>query len=125
MDTLPAHRAVFEVTSMIAAAVQLRALPTARGHVIMRGMAVECHCHVASCAATLRKFVAAVDKRGEARHDVKPPRLLRQNEAALVEIELEKPLPLECEADCRHLGRIVLRCEGESVAAALVVAIVK
>jgi len=89
------------------------------------GMPLEFYCHVASCAATLRKFVGAVDKRGEVKSGGRPPRALRPGEAALLELALEKEIALELEADCRHLGRVIIRSEGQTVGGGLVRAILK
>ena len=59
------------------------------------------------------------------RDDARPPRLLRPKEAAVVELDLAREVPLERDADCRQMGRVVLRAEGETVAAGLVRAILK
>ena len=92
---------------------------------MMRGMPLEAHVHAASCAAMLRRFVAPVSKAGEVLTGAKPPRVLRQHEAAIVELDLEREIALERDAACRHLGRVVLRSEGQTVAAGLVRAILK
>lgn len=96
------------------------------GQMLLRGTPVECYAHATTCAATIRKFVGSLDRRtGEVAADKKPPRMLKPKEAALVELELEREICLEVEADCRHLGRVVLRSEGETVAAGLVREILK
>ena len=102
--------------------IQLRVISP---RVMMRGMPLEAYVHSASSAAMLRRFVAPVSKAGEVLTDKKPPRVLRQHEAAIVELDLEREIVLEREADCRHLGRVVLRSEGQTVAAGLVRAILK
>ena len=102
--------------------VQVRALS---GQLLTKGAPLEFHAHSAACAATLRRFVAAVDKKGEVRVGSKPPRMLRPKEMAIVELDLEREICLEREADCKHLGRVVVRSEGETVGAGLVRAIVK
>ena len=42
-----------------------------------------------------------------------------------MELDLAREVPLERDADCRQMGRVVLRAEGETVAAGLVRAILK
>jgi elongation factor 1 alpha-like protein len=44
------------------------------------------------------------------------PRALTKNTSAVVEIQLSVPIAMEAYADCRALGRFVLRRNGESVA---------
>lgn len=55
----------------------------------------------------------------------KNPRCLGNNSCALVEIETTKPICIECYADCKELGRIMLRIGGVTVAAGLVTKIFK
>ena len=110
--------------------VQIRSLsePLITGKVTLltKGMPVELHAHAMTCAATLKKFLYPIDKKtGEVLLEGKAPRMLKPRDAAVVEIELEREVCVEVESDCKHLGRVVLRSEGETVAAGLVRAIVK
>jgi elongation factor 1 alpha-like protein len=98
--------------------VKLRSL----SGILTKGQPVELYVHTASCAATLRKFVAAVDKRsGERLPDAKAPRSLPPASTAIVQLKLEARLPIELHSDCRRLGRVVLRDGGRTVAAGVVV----
>ena len=102
--------------------VHLRALS---GQLLTKGAPLELHAHSACCAATLRRFIATVDKKGEAVASAKPPRALRPKEMAIVELDLDREVCLEREADCKQLGRVVVRAEGETVGAGLIRAILK
>lgn len=100
--------------------VQLRAL-SAR---LLKGQPFELYCHTCSCAAVLRKIVGAVDgKTGARMTDARPPRSLLPGSMAIVQLELERAIPVELHSACRHLGRIVLRDGGETVAAGLVTSV--
>ena len=98
--------------------VQLRTLaPRAP---LTPGQPFELYVHSASCSATLKRIVAGVDRRTGARADGRPPRCLPAQSAAVVILELEHEIPVETHADCRALGRIVLRAGGESVAVGVI-----
>jgi elongation factor 1 alpha-like protein len=102
--------------------VQLRVLsPPAP---LTRGEPFELYVHAASCCATLRRVVAAVDRRSGARLDAKPPRALGAQSLAFVQLDLERPVAVELYAQCRTLGRIILREGGRTVAVGVVTAIV-
>ena len=87
------------------------------------GQPLELYVHSAACSATLHRITAALDKRTGGRADGRPPRVLPAQSAAFVVLELEHDLPLETHADCRPLGRIVLREGGRSVAVGVVTAL--
>lgn len=55
----------------------------------------------------------------------KNPRCLGNNSCALVEIETTKVICIERYADCKELGRVMLRIGGQTVAAGLVTKILK
>ncbi|XP_055638562.1 protein HBS1 [Toxorhynchites rutilus septentrionalis] len=55
----------------------------------------------------------------------KNPRFLGNNSCALVDIEFQRPICMERYADCKELGRIMLRVGGVTIAAGLVTDIVK
>lgn len=75
-------------------------------------------------AATIVKLKAQLHKQtGEVIK--KNPRCLGNNTCALVEIETCKPICIERYADCKELGRVMLRIGGVTVAAGLVTKILK
>lgn len=74
--------------------------------------------------ATIVKLRAQLHK-GSGEVLKKNPRCLGNNSCALVEIETTKPICIECYADCKELGRIMLRIGGITVAAGLVTKICK
>lgn len=75
-------------------------------------------------AATIVKLKAQLHKQtGEVIK--KNPRCLGNNTCALVEIETVKPICIERYADCKELGRVMLRIGGVTVAAGLVTKILK
>lgn len=101
--------------------VQLRTL----GAFLTKGQPFELYAHSASCAATLRKIVAAIDKKtGERLPEAPKPRRLLPGMAAIVQLDLDRPMAVEAAADCRHLGRVILRDSGKTVAAGLVLNVV-
>ncbi|XP_058823251.1 protein HBS1-like [Topomyia yanbarensis] len=55
----------------------------------------------------------------------KNPRCLGNNSCALVDIEFQRSIGMERYADCKELGRIMLRVSGVTIAAGLVTDIVK
>lgn len=55
----------------------------------------------------------------------KNPRFLNNNSCALVELETTKPICIESYANCKELGRIMLRVGGVTIAAGLVTEILK
>lgn len=55
----------------------------------------------------------------------KNPRCLSNGSCAIVEIEVTKPICIEKYADCKELGRIMLRVGGVTIAAGLVTKVLK
>ena len=87
------------------------------------GQPLELHVHVASCACRIHRFVCWADAKSGSRIETEsPPRTLGVGcgRAAYVHIELEKPLPVELHADCRHLGRVALRDGGKTIATGVI-----
>uniref|UniRef100_A0A2M4A8K3 Putative elongation factor 1 alpha n=1 Tax=Anopheles triannulatus TaxID=58253 RepID=A0A2M4A8K3_9DIPT len=74
--------------------------------------------------ATVRKLKAHLHK-GTGEVIKKNPRCLGNNSCALVEVEFQRPIAIERYADCKDLGRIMLRVAGVTIAAGLVTEIVK
>ena len=70
----------------------------------------------------LRKVLAGLDSRGKPAAGPKPRRLVSQS-AALVVLELERPLCVQRHADCKPMGRLVLREAGKTLAMGIVTAI--
>ena len=100
--------------------MQLRSL----GARLTKGQPLEVYVHTAQCAATLTKLLAPLDKKSGQRVDgAKPLRSLPPQSGAVVVVTLERAIAVECHADCKHLGRMVLRDAGETIAAGLITAI--
>lgn len=100
--------------------------PSASLHasLLLAGSPVELFVHSAACAASLHKITASADPHtGERVPDGRPPRRLTPRTAAYVTIDLEQPVPLEVQASCPQLSRIVLRDGGQTVAVGHIVAI--
>ncbi|XP_001863511.2 HBS1-like protein [Culex quinquefasciatus] len=74
--------------------------------------------------ATIHKLKAQLHK-GTGEVLKKNPRCLGNNSCALVDIEFQRPVCMERYADCKELGRIMLRVSGVTIAAGLVTDIVK
>ncbi|EDS38638.1 eukaryotic peptide chain release factor GTP-binding subunit [Culex quinquefasciatus] len=74
--------------------------------------------------ATIHKLKAQLHK-GTGEVVKKNPRCLGNNSCALVDIEFQRPVCMERYADCKELGRIMLRVSGVTIAAGLVTDIVK
>lgn len=74
--------------------------------------------------ATIVKLKAQLHK-GTGEVVKKNPRCLGNNSCALVEIETTKIVCIERYADCKELGRVMLRVGGATVAAGLVTKILK
>uniref|UniRef100_A0A1Q3F5M6 Putative translation elongation factor ef-1alpha n=1 Tax=Culex tarsalis TaxID=7177 RepID=A0A1Q3F5M6_CULTA len=74
--------------------------------------------------ATIHKLKAQLHK-GTGEVIKKNPRCLGNNSCAMVEIEFQRPVCMERYADCKELGRIMLRVSGVTIAAGLVTDIVK
>lgn len=74
--------------------------------------------------ATIHKLKAQLHK-GTGEVVKKNPRCLGNNSCALVDIEFQRPVCMERYADCKELGRIMLRVGGVTIAAGLVTDIVK
>ena len=108
----------------VALARQVEAQVRSMDRMVSRGQSVEFYVHTAATAATVRQVVALIDgKTGERVEAKRPPRAMPPRSTAVVLLDLEASVALECAADCKHLGRVVLRDGGETVAAGLVTAI--
>jgi len=77
--------------------------------------------HSGSCRATLRKIICGLDKHNQ-RTDGRP-RFLPAGSGAVIQLELERPMSVELHAQCRSMGRLVLREAGQTLAAGAVTAI--
>ena len=114
--------------------VRLRAL--APRTPLTRGQPFELYVHAAACCATLRKIVTTLTDTdsgtscdgggaGASGAGVPPPRSLATGARALVQFDLEQPVPLETYADCPPLGRVVIRDGGATVAVGVISAILR
>lgn len=74
--------------------------------------------------AVVVKLKAQLDK-GTGEVVKKNPRFLENNSSALIEIETTKVICIERYADCKELGRVMLRIGGVTVAAGIVTEILK
>lgn len=88
---------------------------------LTRGQPVEAYCHASSGSATLSKILAGLDEHGQPT-DAKP-RCLPANSSALVLLEFERPVCVQLHADCKPMGRLVLREAGATLAAGVITAI--
>lgn len=88
------------------------------------GTPVLLHHHSLVEAATIAKLTAQLHKQtGEVVK--KSPRCLGNNTCALVVIETTRPICVERYADCKELGRVMLRIGGVTVAAGLITKVLK
>ena len=99
--------------------VQLRVFDVAVP--LTKGQPFELYLHTASCSCVLRKVLAGLDKLGKP--TAAKPRCLVSQSAALVVLELERPLCVQRHADCKPMGRLVLREAGKTLAMGIITAI--
>ena len=88
----------------------------------MRCSCWQVFCHAGCTPAVVERLVCTLDKKG-AKVDGPPPRALCSNGAAALVLRLERPACLELFADCRSMGRLVLREAGRTLAAGVVTAL--
>lgn len=82
------------------------------------------HAHAASETGHISRLVAVVDpKTGE--HSKKRPRVLTRGQSAVIEVTALRATCFEPYADCRSLGRIVLREGGQTLAVGIVTAVLE
>jgi elongation factor 1 alpha-like protein len=83
---------------------------------------VTLHAHAAREEGSVSKLIGLVDsKTGE--QSKKKPRVLLKGQSAVVEVSASRPMCLELYADCRALGRLVLREGGQTIAVGIIVKI--
>ena len=90
---------------------------------LTKGQTFEVYAHTACAPAVLHKIVAGVQKDGG--RAAARPRLLVPQSAAVVQLCFQSPLCVQPHAVCRGLGRLVLREAGQTLAAGIVISIVK
>lgn len=90
---------------------------------LLRGAAVTLHAHTAREAARVTALVALLD-RATGAVTRERPRFLTAGQAALVQVELARPVALEPpEGDMRALGRVALRLGAATAAVGVVVSV--
>ena len=99
--------------------VQLRVFDVAVP--LTKGQPFELYLHTASCSCVLRKVLAGLDRLGKP--TAAKPRCLVSQSAALVVLELERPLCVQRHADCKPMGRLVLREAGKTLAMGIITAV--
>ncbi|XP_033120935.1 HBS1-like protein isoform X2 [Anneissia japonica] len=91
---------------------------------ITKGFQVLMHYQTLSEPATVRKLVSILHKStGEVLKQ--KPRCLTKHTNAIIEIDVSRPISLELYKDFKDLGRFMLRYSGSTIAAGLVVEILK
>lgn len=91
---------------------------------LIRGAQVMLHMHYVDVPCHLKELLRSLDTDG-ATTKRERPRALTKNTAAIVELQLALPICMEAFADCRALGRFVLRRSGNSVAVGRIEQIVR
>ena len=82
---------------------------------LLKGREVVVHAHAAAAAGQVAEIRARLDpKTGQVQKE--RPRCVTRNQAAVLVLDLERPLCLEKYADFRGLGRITIRDGGHTVA---------
>ncbi|VDK82021.1 unnamed protein product [Litomosoides sigmodontis] len=86
---------------------------------IMKGTKAEIFAHSLCEPCTITMLRAELSKStGEVtRHK---PRVLTKNMSGMIEIETERAVSLERYSECRVLGRVTLRCAGQTIAAGII-----
>ncbi|CAI4230195.1 unnamed protein product [Auanema sp. JU1783] len=86
---------------------------------IMKGTKAELYCHSLCEPCTIVKIVSSLNKTtGEVLKN--KPRCLSRHMHGIVEIETDHDVAIEAYTNCKALGRIALRCKGETIAAGIV-----
>lgn len=85
---------------------------------IIRGAQVLLHMHSIDVPAVLSKLIAITKRDGSIKKE--RPRAVTGGASAVVEIALQEKVCLESFADCRALGRFVLRRGGDSIAVGII-----
>jgi elongation factor 1 alpha-like protein len=86
---------------------------------ILAGTTLDLHHHSSNVSATVSELIATLDMKTGATIRNKP-RVLSKGITAKVRITLNAPLAIDTFANSRDLGRILLRMNGETVAAGIV-----
>jgi len=86
---------------------------------LLRGACITLHAHALQEAAVVTGLIALVNAEGTVTRP--KPRLVPRGGAALITVTPVKPVALEAAADCKPLGRVVLRDGGRTVAVGVVV----
>ena len=86
---------------------------------ITKGFPVMFHTQQLARPATVRKLNAVL-KRGTGEVVKKSPRCITNNMSAIIEIKFDGPICVEQFADCKALGRFMLRYGGETIAAGVI-----
>jgi elongation factor 1 alpha-like protein len=94
---------------------------------IIRGAQVLLHMHSIDVPAVISKLIAIITKRDGTTTtttiQTSNPRVVTGGTSATVEITLQEKICLERFADCRALGRFVLRRGGDSIAVGIIEAV--
>jgi elongation factor 1 alpha-like protein len=88
---------------------------------IIRGAQVLLHMHSIDVPAVISKLIAITKRDGSIQKS--NPRVVTGGTSATVEITLQEKICLERFADCRALGRFVLRRGGDSIAVGIIEAV--
>lgn len=89
---------------------------------IIRGAQVLLHMHSMDVPAVISKLIATTNKR-DGSIQKSNPRVVTGGTSATVEITLQEKICMERFADCRALGRFVLRRGGDSIAVGIIEAV--
>ena len=85
---------------------------------------VTLHAHAARETGHISQLLAVVNpKTGE--QAKRKPRVLTKGQSAVVEVTVTRPTCLELYAECRALGRLVLREGGQTLAVGIITAILE
>eukprot|EP00455_Lapot_gusevi_P000917 TRINITY_DN10383_c0_g1_i4.p1 TRINITY_DN10383_c0_g1~~TRINITY_DN10383_c0_g1_i4.p1 ORF type:complete len:202 (-),score=48.41 TRINITY_DN10383_c0_g1_i4:88-693(-) len=84
---------------------------------ILQGTQVELHAHAVEVSGQVFRLLSTGKKDAGERPN---PRQVTKNSTAIVEIKVERSIPLELYSDLRSLGRFMIRRQGETIAVGVV-----
>ncbi|KAN0061659.1 hypothetical protein ACQY0O_005650 [Thecaphora frezii] len=85
---------------------------------LVKGTAVEVFHHSAQVPALLQELIETRDRTGAVKNR---PRVLTKATTALVKVQVARGVALEAAQRCKDMARILVRCNGQTVAAGIVV----
>lgn len=86
---------------------------------ILKGQTVEIHHQSLNEPGIIHSLISLLDK-SNLEVKQKKPRLLREGDAAIIRIKVNRPICLEKYSDFKQLGRLTLRENGKTIAAGIV-----